>query len=94
MWQVYVDTGRYCQPATSPALVWVYFSFDMATTLYLTFAAMPLAIKTGKHMWEKLQWLTMLLCGLFVTVIAVVRAVILASVCLYLMALEVVGTLN
>ncbi|KAM0264878.1 hypothetical protein ACHAQJ_000394 [Trichoderma viride] len=79
MWQVYPDPGRHCQPATSPVLVWVYFGFDIATTLYLTCAAMPLAIKTGKHMWEKLQWLTMLLCGLIVTATAVARAVILVS---------------
>ncbi|KAL7791902.1 hypothetical protein V8C37DRAFT_138165 [Trichoderma ceciliae] len=80
MWQVSPDPGRYCRPATSPVLVWVYFGFDMATNLYLSSAAMPLAIRKGKATWEKLQWLTMLVCGLLVTAAAIARAVTLVSV--------------
>lgn len=88
MWQVYPDPGRYCQPATSPVLVWVYFGSDTMTTLYLAIAAVPLALKRGKPMWETLQWLTTLVCGLIITAAALTRAIILVSVCLYLLTLS------
>ncbi|KAM0513398.1 hypothetical protein ACHAPE_007862 [Trichoderma viride] len=79
MWQVYPDPSRNCQPATSPVLVLAYFSFDTITTLYLAMAAMPVALKRGKHMWETLQWLTTLVCGLIITAAALSRAIILVS---------------
>lgn len=71
-----------CQPATSQALVWGYFSFDTTTSLYLAMAAMPLALKRGKSMWQTLQWLTTLVCGLIITAAALTRAIMLVSVCL------------
>ncbi|KAL9473961.1 hypothetical protein ACSS6W_008341 [Trichoderma asperelloides] len=79
MWQAYPDPGRYCQPATSPVLVWVYFGFDSITTLYLAMAAMPLTLKRSKTMQETLQWLTTLLCWIIITVAALTRAIILVS---------------
>lgn len=85
MWHLYPDPGRYCQPATSPVLVWVYFGFDTITTLYLAMAAIPLALKRSKPMWETLQWFTTLLFGLIITAAALTRAIILVSVCLYLL---------
>lgn len=68
-----------CQPATSPALVWVYFGFDTTTTVYLAMAAMPLALKRGKSTWETLQWLTTLVCGFIITAAALTRAIMLVS---------------
>lgn len=82
MWQVYPDPGRYCQPATSPMLVWVYFGFDTITTLYLAMVAMPLVSERGKAMRETLQWLTTVVCGIIITAAALARAMILVSVCL------------
>ncbi|EHK17624.1 uncharacterized protein TRIVIDRAFT_231906 [Trichoderma virens Gv29-8] len=79
MWQVYPNPGRYCQPATSPVLVWVYFSFDTITNLYLASAAIPVATRNDKPTWEKLQWVATLVCGLLATAAAVARAVILVS---------------
>ncbi|KAM0451883.1 hypothetical protein ACHAO4_005840 [Trichoderma viride] len=79
MWQVYPGSSRYCQPATSPVLVLVYFGFDTITTLYLAMVAMPLALKRGKPMRETLQWLTTLVCGLIFTAAALTRAIILVS---------------
>lgn len=84
MWQVYPGLSRYCQPATSPVLVLVYFGFDTITTLYLAMVAMPLALKRGKPMRETLQWLTTLVCGLIFTAVALTRAIILVSVRLFL----------
>ncbi|KAL7935170.1 hypothetical protein V8C35DRAFT_266335 [Trichoderma chlorosporum] len=79
MWQIYPDPGRYCQPATSPVLVWIYFSFDIITNLYLAFTAIPVAFRKDKSTWEKLQWVATLVCGLLATATAIVRAVILIS---------------
>ncbi|KAL7945819.1 hypothetical protein V8C42DRAFT_44972 [Trichoderma barbatum] len=79
MWQVYPDPGRYCQPATSPVLVWVYFGFDTVTNIYLAFAALPIAVRKDQPTWEKLQWVATLVCGLLATGAAVARAVILVS---------------
>lgn len=77
--------------ATSPVLVWVYFGFDTMTTFYLAATAMPLALKRGKPMWETLQWLTTLLCGLIITAAALTRAIILVLVCLCLLTLSAIG---
>jgi hypothetical protein len=82
MWHVFSDPGHYCQPATSPALVWVYFGLDTMTTLYLAMAAMPLALNRSNLVWEKLQWLTTLVCGLLMTAAALTRAFMLVSVCI------------
>ncbi|PON23806.1 hypothetical protein TGAM01_v207453 [Trichoderma gamsii] len=77
MWQMYADTSRNCQPATSPVLVMAYFSFDTMTTLYLAMAAMPITLRRGKPMWETLQWITILVCGLIITAVALTRAIVL-----------------
>lgn len=94
MWQVYPDPGRYCQPATSPVLVWVYFGFDTVTNLYLASAATPVAARKDKPTWEKLQWFATLACGLLATAAAVARAVILVSVCIPMTILDAVGNLR
>lgn len=80
MWQVYPSPGLYCQPATSPVLVWVYFSFDIVTNLYLASAAIPVATRKDKPTWEKLQWVATLVCGLLAMAAAAARAIILVSV--------------
>ncbi|KAK4085520.1 uncharacterized protein Triagg1_510 [Trichoderma aggressivum f. europaeum] len=80
MWQVYPSPGLYCQPATSPVLVWVYFSFDIITDLYLASAATSVATRKDKPTWEKLQWVATLVCGLLATAAAAARAIILVSV--------------
>ncbi|KAL6864262.1 hypothetical protein J3F83DRAFT_762075 [Trichoderma novae-zelandiae] len=79
MWQVYPDPGQYCQPATSPVLVWVYLGFDIITNLYLALAAVPVAAKEGKSMRDKLQWFAALVCGMLATGTAIARAAILSS---------------
>ncbi|KAL6695050.1 hypothetical protein J3F84DRAFT_37879 [Trichoderma pleuroticola] len=79
MWQVYPSPGLFCQPATSPVLVWVYLSFDIITNLYLASAATPVATRKDKPTWEKLQWAATLVCGLLATAAAAARAVILVS---------------
>ncbi|KAH7308154.1 hypothetical protein B0I35DRAFT_454010 [Stachybotrys elegans] len=79
MWQIYPNPGIYCQPAISPALIWVYLSFNVATDLYLIAIPMPMLFKIEMP-WFKRVWLVGLFsCGLFVTMAAILRVVLLVS---------------
>ncbi|KEY69046.1 hypothetical protein S7711_03344 [Stachybotrys chartarum IBT 7711] len=79
MWQINPNPGLQCQPAISPSLIWTYLSFNVATDLYLIAIPMPMLFK-AEMPWFKRTWLVALFsCGLFVTMAAILRVVLLVS---------------
>lgn len=80
MWQISPNPGEYCQPAISPAIVWVYLSFNVATDLYLIVIPMPMLWKAAMPLAQKLWLIALFSCGLFVTMCAILRVVLLVSV--------------
>jgi hypothetical protein len=79
-WQIYPDPGVYCHPAISPNLVWMYLSFNVATDLYLIMIPMPMLWKAAMPWFQKAWLIALFSCGLFVTMAAILRVVLLVSV--------------
>ena len=80
MWQISPDPGQYCYPAISPALVWVYLSFNVATDLYLIAIPMPMLFKAAMPRWKRALLVALFSLGLFVVMAAILRVVLLVSV--------------
>ncbi|KAL2682614.1 hypothetical protein Neosp_007066 [[Neocosmospora] mangrovei] len=78
-WQIYPDPGIYCHPAISPNLVWTYLSFNVATDLYLIMIPMPMLWKAAMPWFQKVWLISLFSCGLFVTMAAILRVVLLVS---------------
>ncbi|UPL03547.1 hypothetical protein LCI18_014481 [Fusarium solani-melongenae] len=78
-WQIYPDPGVYCHPAISPNLVWTYLSFNVATDLYLIMIPMPMLWKAAMPWFQKVWLIALFSCGLFVTMAAILRVVLLVS---------------
>lgn len=87
MWQIYPDPGKFCYPAISPAIVWTYLAFNVATDIYLIMIPMPMLWKAAMPPLQKFWLIALFSCGLFVTVAAVLRAVLLVLVCLFLLGI-------
>lgn len=79
-WQIYPDPGIYCHPAISPNLVWTYLSFNVATDMYLIMIPMPMLWKAAMPWFQKVWLIALFSCGLFVTMAAILRVVLLVSV--------------
>lgn len=82
MWQIYPNPGIYCQPSISPALVWTYLGFDVASYLYLIAIPIPMLYKGAMPILHRIWFVALLSCGLFVTMAAILRVVLLVSVCM------------
>lgn len=80
MWQISPDPGQYCYPAISPALVWVYLSFNVATDLYLIAIPMPMLFRAAMPWWKRAWLVGLFSLGLFVVMAAILRVVLLVSV--------------
>lgn len=79
MWQIFPDPGKYCYPAISPALVWVYLSFNVATDLYLIAIPMPMLFRASMPRWKRAWLVGLFSLGLFVVMAAILRVVLLVS---------------
>ncbi|KAF5025614.1 hypothetical protein F66182_2316 [Fusarium sp. NRRL 66182] len=78
-WQIYPDPGPFCHAAISPGLIWTYLSFSVVTDLYLIMIPMPMLWKAAMPWLQKVGLLTLFSCGLFVTMAAILRVVLLVS---------------
>ncbi|KAI9148014.1 hypothetical protein HJFPF1_11835 [Paramyrothecium foliicola] len=79
MWKISPDPGIYCQPAISPALIWTYLSFNVATDVYLIAIPIPMLFKAAMPLWKRMWLIALFSCGLFVTMAAILRVVLLVS---------------
>lgn len=82
MWQISPDPGQFCYPAISPALVWVYLSFNVLTDLYLIAIPMPMLFRAAMPWWKRAWLVGLFSLGLFVVMAAILRVVLLVSVSL------------
>jgi hypothetical protein len=80
MWQISPDPGQFCYPAISPALVWVYLSFNVLTDLYLIAIPMPMLFRAAMPWWKRAWLVGLFSLGLFVVMAAILRVVLLVSV--------------
>ncbi|KAH6893476.1 hypothetical protein B0T10DRAFT_527843 [Thelonectria olida] len=76
-WQINPDPGPYCQPAISPAIVWTGLALNVATDLYLIMIPMPMLWKAAMPLMQKCWLIALFSCGLFVTMAAILRVVLL-----------------
>ncbi|KAL2206381.1 hypothetical protein CC79DRAFT_1369800 [Sarocladium strictum] len=79
MWQISPDPGQFCYPAISPALVWVYLSFNVLTDLYLIAIPMPMLFRAAMPWWKRAWLVGLFSLGLFVVMAAILRVVLLVS---------------
>ncbi|PNY25690.1 Uncharacterized protein TCAP_04371 [Tolypocladium capitatum] len=79
MWQIYPDPGAQCQPGSSPALIWTYMGFNVATYVYLMAIPVPMLFKAVLPAWQKVIAVALLGCGLFVTAAAILGSVVVSS---------------
>lgn len=80
-WQIYPDPGEFCHPAISPSIVWTGLALNVATDLYLIMIPMPMLWKAAMPWVQKFWLIALFSCGLFVTMAAILRVVLLVSVC-------------
>lgn len=80
MWQISPDPGKYCYPAISPALVWVYLSLNITTDLYLIALPMPMLFRAAMPWWKRASLMTLFSLGLLIVAAAILRVVLLVSV--------------
>lgn len=79
-WQIYPDPGPTCYPAISPPIVWTGLSLNVATDVYLILIPMPMLFKAAMPLMQKCWLIALFSCGLFVTMAAILRVVLLVSV--------------
>ncbi|EYB30844.1 hypothetical protein SNK05_002973 [Fusarium graminearum] len=79
-WQIFPDPGAFCHAAISPSLIWTGLSFNLITDFYLIMIPMPMLWKAAMPWPQKAGLITLFSCGLFVTMAAVLRVVLLVSV--------------
>ncbi|KAL6399040.1 hypothetical protein AUP68_17578 [Ilyonectria robusta] len=78
-WQIYPDPGEFCHPAISPSIVWTGLALNVATDLYLIMIPMPMLWKAAMPWVQKFWLIALFSCGLFVTMAAILRVVLLVS---------------
>ncbi|KAF7545719.1 hypothetical protein G7Z17_g8958 [Cylindrodendrum hubeiense] len=78
-WQIYPDPGEFCYPAISPAIVWTGLALNVTTDLYLIMIPMPMLWKAAMPWVQKCWLIALFSCGLFVTMAAILRVVLLMS---------------
>ncbi|RGP63033.1 hypothetical protein FSPOR_8833 [Fusarium sporotrichioides] len=78
-WQIFPDPGTFCHAAISPSLIWTGLSFNLITDFYLIMIPMPMLWKAAMPWPQKIGLITLFSCGLFVTIAAVLRVVLLVS---------------
>ncbi|KAH7140664.1 hypothetical protein EDB81DRAFT_61153 [Dactylonectria macrodidyma] len=78
-WQIHPDPGEYCHPAISPAIVWTGLALNVATDLYLIMIPMPMLWKAAMPWMQKCWLIALFSCGLFVTMAAILRVVLLMA---------------
>ena len=79
-WQISPDPGAFCHAAISPSLIWTGLSFNLITDFYLIMIPMPMLWKAAMPWPQKAGLITLFSCGLFVTMAAILRVVLLVSV--------------
>lgn len=79
-WQISPDPGAFCHAAISPSLIWTGLSFNLMTDFYLIMIPMPMLWKAAMPWPQKVGLITLFSCGLFVTMAAILRVVLLVSV--------------
>ncbi|RBR17279.1 uncharacterized protein FIESC28_06515 [Fusarium coffeatum] len=78
-WQISPDPGAFCHAAISPSLIWTGLSFNLITDFYLIMIPMPMLWKAAMPWPQKAGLITLFSCGLFVTMAAILRVVLLVS---------------
>ncbi|KAF4950508.1 hypothetical protein FGADI_8154 [Fusarium gaditjirri] len=78
-WQIFPDPGAFCHAAISPALIWTCLAFNLATDFYLIMIPMPMLWKAAMPWPQKVGLIALFSCGLFVTLAAILRVVLLVS---------------
>ncbi|KAI1033046.1 hypothetical protein LB504_006466 [Fusarium proliferatum] len=78
-WQIFPDPGAFCHAAISPALIWTCLALNLATDFYLIMIPMPMLWKAAMPWPQKVGLIALFSCGLFVTMAAILRVVLLVS---------------
>ncbi|KAF4962635.1 hypothetical protein FSARC_9305 [Fusarium sarcochroum] len=78
-WQIYPDPGAFCHAAISPGLIWTCLAFNIITDFYLIMIPMPMLWKAAMPWPQKVGLISLFSCGLFVTMAAILRVVLVVS---------------
>ncbi|CAG9997247.1 unnamed protein product [Clonostachys byssicola] len=78
-WQINPDPGNICQPAVSNAIIWVYWTCNVTTDLYLLSIPLPLLWSSRLQRWKKLSLMFLFSGGLLIVVFATLRCVIIVT---------------
>ena len=69
-----------CQPAVSNQIVWVYYTFNVITDIYLLTIPLPMLWISTMKIWRKIGLMFLFGGGMLVIVCATVRCVIIVTV--------------
>lgn len=78
-WQIYPNPGEVCQPAISNQIVWMYWSMNVTTDLYLIFIPVPMLWQSSLKPHKKIGLMLLFSTGLFVVVCATLRCVLIVT---------------
>ncbi|KAL6887430.1 hypothetical protein HDV57DRAFT_514961 [Trichoderma longibrachiatum] len=77
LWQIYPDPGNVCYPAVSNQIIWVYWSFNVLTDMYIISVPLPMLWGTSLKPWRKIGLIFLFSGGLFVIVCATLRSALI-----------------
>lgn len=72
-WQINPDPGNVCHPAIANNIVWLGYSLNVSTDMYLISIPLPMLWGSRLHKWKKAGLLFLFSGGLFVMVCATLR---------------------
>lgn len=79
MWQIFPNPGPQCQPAISNQIVWMYFSMNVSTDIYIITIPMPMLWQANLKPLRKIGLLILFSSGLLVVVCATLRCVFIVT---------------
>ncbi|UNI22252.1 hypothetical protein JDV02_008157 [Purpureocillium takamizusanense] len=78
-WQIFPDPGNVCQPAVSNQVIWVYFTFNVLTDLYLISIPVPMLWNATLRPLKKIGFLILFSGGLFIVACATLRCILIVT---------------
>ncbi|KAH8887628.1 hypothetical protein GQ53DRAFT_692894 [Thozetella sp. PMI_491] len=74
-WQISPDPGNACQAAISKPIIWVSFTANVASDIYIILIPIPLLWESTLRLYKKIASTVLLSAGIFVLVCAILKSV-------------------
>lgn len=79
-WQIFPDPGVMCQANISPLIIAVFLACNILSDVYLVSLPIPVLLRAPLKKTQKLSLISLFSCNIFITGMAIVRAVFIIKV--------------